>query len=105
MRTERGAEPDGALREYLATRDVPCPSCGYNLRGVPASTCPECAMPLDLEIVKEGTVQQQAERAGTVTKLAEAGQLDDTPAGPFLLAVAIVLTIGAIVGFVALAMR
>jgi DNA-directed RNA polymerase subunit RPC12/RpoP len=30
------------LRSYLAERDVPCPKCGYNLRGVEQSKCPEC---------------------------------------------------------------
>jgi predicted RNA-binding Zn-ribbon protein involved in translation (DUF1610 family) len=35
----RGAE---ILREYLATRDVPCEGCGYNLRGALDVFCPEC---------------------------------------------------------------
>ncbi|MFM9958986.1 MAG: hypothetical protein ACKVZJ_13025 [Phycisphaerales bacterium] len=30
------------LKAYLADRDVPCPSCSYNLRGCVAETCPEC---------------------------------------------------------------
>ncbi len=30
------------LRAYLATRDAPCPRCGYNLRGNTAGICPEC---------------------------------------------------------------
>lgn len=30
------------LREYLNDRDVPCPSCGYNLRGLTTDVCPEC---------------------------------------------------------------
>lgn len=30
------------LREYLATRDVPCEGCGYNLRGAQDVFCPEC---------------------------------------------------------------
>ncbi len=38
------------LREYLSDRDVPCPSCGYNLRGLWASQCPECRQPIELEI-------------------------------------------------------
>ena len=28
--------------DYLATRDHPCPKCGYNLRGTAGSRCPEC---------------------------------------------------------------
>ncbi len=35
------------LRAYLADRDVPCPSCGGNLRGVTTTTCPTCQHPLD----------------------------------------------------------
>jgi hypothetical protein len=30
------------LREYLATRDIPCEACGYNLRGAQDVFCPEC---------------------------------------------------------------
>lgn len=30
------------LRRYLAEHDVPCASCGYNLRGLEAGVCPEC---------------------------------------------------------------
>lgn len=31
-----------ALRDYLATHDDPCPSCGYCLRGLTTDVCPEC---------------------------------------------------------------
>jgi hypothetical protein len=30
------------LRAFLAERDVACPGCGYNLRGIAGSGCPEC---------------------------------------------------------------
>lgn len=30
------------LTEYLAGRDVACPGCGYNLRGLQGAQCPEC---------------------------------------------------------------
>ncbi|MEM1107574.1 MAG: hypothetical protein AAGH99_02685 [Planctomycetota bacterium] len=33
---------DPTLAEVLAERDVACPSCGYNLRGLRAGGCPEC---------------------------------------------------------------
>ena len=38
------------LTEYLADRDVPCPRCGYNLRGLTAGRCPECGDHLQLRI-------------------------------------------------------
>lgn len=31
-----------ALARELANVDTPCPTCGYNLRGVRAEVCPEC---------------------------------------------------------------
>ncbi|MEM6332905.1 MAG: hypothetical protein AAF823_06155 [Planctomycetota bacterium] len=39
-----------ALLAYLAERDVPCPSCGYNLRGATSTTCPECGEVLALRV-------------------------------------------------------
>jgi len=30
------------LEAYLAARDVPCPGCGFNLRGLAGESCPEC---------------------------------------------------------------
>ena len=30
------------LKAYLADRDVPCPGCGYSLKGCVADKCPEC---------------------------------------------------------------
>jgi hypothetical protein len=41
------------LREYVAERDVACPSCGYNLRGLESSTCPECGCGLRLEVASD----------------------------------------------------
>src|SRR4051812_32452603 len=38
------------LITYLAQRDAPCPSCDYNLRGLTASTCPECSQHLTLRV-------------------------------------------------------
>jgi hypothetical protein len=40
------------LEGYLARRDVPCPSCGYNLRGLSEGTCPECGFGFDVESLK-----------------------------------------------------
>ena len=39
-----------ALRDYLATRDAPCPSCGYNLRALTTGTCPECNQEIALRV-------------------------------------------------------
>lgn len=34
------------LREVLSDRDVPCPVCRYNLRGLIGGACPECGAQL-----------------------------------------------------------
>jgi len=41
------------LAEYLATRDVACPKCGYNLRALKVGTCPECGWEIDFEQLRE----------------------------------------------------
>jgi hypothetical protein len=41
------------LKAYLADRDVPCPGCGYSLRGCVAESCPECARPFALGVSRE----------------------------------------------------
>lgn len=46
-------DPD-LLRSYLADRDVPCPRCRYNLRGVQEPTCPECGGAITLGIGDSG---------------------------------------------------
>ncbi len=38
------------LVQFLAERDTPCPGCGYNLRGLRSSRCPECEQPLVLSV-------------------------------------------------------
>lgn len=48
---------DELLRAFLATHDAPCPLCGYNLRGVVLSSCPECDSPIALG-VGPGRVRQ-----------------------------------------------
>ena len=42
--------PDTLLPAFLASRDVPCPSCSYNLRGVQEPVCPECGHSLELGV-------------------------------------------------------
>lgn len=46
------AEPqaDALLAAYLAGHDATCPVCAYNLRGLAASTCPECGVAIELGI-------------------------------------------------------
>jgi hypothetical protein len=38
------------LQQYLEERDVPCPSCGYNLHALRGSECPECGERLVLRV-------------------------------------------------------
>ena len=38
------------LRALLASRDVPCPLCAYNLRRITSANCPECGAQLDLRV-------------------------------------------------------
>jgi hypothetical protein len=42
--------PDLRLQQFLADRDVPCPLCGYNLRGLANEKCPECNQRLELQV-------------------------------------------------------
>lgn len=37
---------------YLNGRDAPCPGCGYNLRGLKGTACPECGERLTLRGIK-----------------------------------------------------
>lgn len=41
------------LQVYLANRDVPCPNCSYNLRGLSTSRCPECNLEVSLRLELE----------------------------------------------------
>ncbi|MFM9994982.1 MAG: hypothetical protein ACKVU4_04185 [Phycisphaerales bacterium] len=42
-------DPD-QLREFLGSRDAPCPGCGYNLHGLTGDRCPECNEELRLQV-------------------------------------------------------
>jgi hypothetical protein len=51
--TEPEPAPDdhaALLRAFLTDRDVPCPSCGYNLRNTPGERCGECGAALVLAV-------------------------------------------------------
>ena len=38
------------LRRYLSDRDVACPECSYNLRGLREARWPECGTPLEIGV-------------------------------------------------------
>jgi hypothetical protein len=42
--------PEVVLIDFLRIRDVPCPLCGYNLRGLQQPRCPECGRELTLSV-------------------------------------------------------
>lgn len=42
--------PPDHLRSFLEHADVPCPGCGYNLRGLQTDHCPECRQELTLRV-------------------------------------------------------
>ena len=47
---DQGKSDWSHLRGYLAERDIPCPVCRYNLRGLASASCPECGAQLDLRV-------------------------------------------------------
>jgi hypothetical protein len=66
------AQESALLQMYLVDRDVPCPSCGYNLRNLAGEVCPECGEGIALRVnVLEP--RQAAPLAGLVTLSAGAG--------------------------------
>ncbi len=44
------APPPVSLSTLLHNRDVPCPHCQYNLRNLTADRCPECGLPLSINL-------------------------------------------------------
>ena len=44
------ADNDAMLTKFVASRDTPCPVCGYNLRGLQGNRCPECGRRLVLAV-------------------------------------------------------
>jgi hypothetical protein len=43
-------DAEALLRQFVEGRDVPCPSCGYNLRNTTSTRCPECGTTLTLNV-------------------------------------------------------
>jgi hypothetical protein len=58
--TNRTNEP-AAKPVIFADQDVPCPRCGYNLRGLVEPRCPECGLVFDPERVRRESRQRQTE--------------------------------------------
>lgn len=54
------------LITYLAAHNVPCPGCGYNLRGLVSQECPECARQLVLQEIEESQNHRSPRMANTL---------------------------------------
>lgn len=50
------ARPEDVLAAYLASHDVGCPRCAYNLRGVESGVCPECGEEISLAISRGSSI-------------------------------------------------
>lgn len=70
-------DPNGEkLAGYLAERDVACPRCEYNLRGLKRRSCPECGVRLSYaELSTEGTVWLSRRRGLVLYASAASAQL------------------------------
>ena len=49
--SEPGHSESELLKMLLAVRNISCPVCGYNLRGIASNKCPECGRSLELRVV------------------------------------------------------
>lgn len=48
--TPKTLDPDRMLLDFVRGRDIECPLCGYNLRDLTKTTCPECEQTLQLRV-------------------------------------------------------
>jgi hypothetical protein len=48
--TDPSPSPDPLLLQFLCARDIPCPSCAYNLRDLTGDRCPECGQEITLRL-------------------------------------------------------
>lgn len=46
------SQPRHGLADFLVDRDVGCPTCGFNLRGLAGNRCPECSTRIQLVIAR-----------------------------------------------------
>lgn len=51
-----GISEEAAIVRLLAERDEPCPKCGYNLRGIGSSKCPECGEAVTFRVVRDDLI-------------------------------------------------
>jgi hypothetical protein len=77
---------DPLLEQFLSERDLVCPGCSYNLRGLKSDRCPECGDELELSL-KLVEPRQAPLIAGLVGLSAGAGL------GGLLVIYAIIITI------------
>lgn len=61
-------DPERAAR-YLKDRDVPCPRCGYVMRGLESAGCPECGQEIDAAAMIAQAVRAADERSGSYRAL------------------------------------
>jgi|GEM_PF-2175357 len=54
------APPAARIAAYLADRDLPCPTCTYNLRGISSDRCPECGAHLTIEALQSHAASQRS---------------------------------------------
>lgn len=64
------------LTLFLAEYDVPCPNpkCGFNLRGLTGTTCPECRETLVLRVGRPDALWNMRKWVVAATTIAFAGQ-------------------------------
>lgn len=58
------------LADYLRDRDVPCPSCGFNLRDHRDMTCPRCGLRLSAWLLKPRGLERERQTVGVRLLLA-----------------------------------
>jgi len=61
-------EPERAAR-YLKSRDIPCPGCGYLMRGLESARCPECGREIDAATLIAQAVRAHDEQSPSYRRL------------------------------------